>query len=167
MLKICMMLLLFKGKGLKAYNKDNYRGIAMFPVITKIFEMILLKRLEDFARSISYFSPLQFGFKKSVGCLETSFVTSESVNHKLDCGNKVFSCFLDGSKAFDTVWLDGLLFTLLTDLGVCGKMWLILKDMHTEVQGFVTYGSLTSDLFSIDQGVTMCISQEEPTSKRV
>ena len=46
MLKICMMLPLFKGKGLKAYDKDNYRGIAMSPVITKIFEMILLKRLE-------------------------------------------------------------------------------------------------------------------------
>ena len=53
MLKICMMLPLFKGKGLKAYDKDTYRGIAMFPVITKIFEMILLNRLEDFAGSKS------------------------------------------------------------------------------------------------------------------
>ena len=117
-----MMLPLFKGKGLKAYDKDNYKGIAMFPVFTKIFEMILLKRLEDFAMSKSYFSPLQFGFKKSVGCLEASFVTSESVNKKLERSNKVFSCFLDVKKAFDTVWLDGLFFTLLTDLGVCGKM---------------------------------------------
>ena len=152
MLKICMMLPLFKDKGLKAYDKDNYRGIAMFPVITKTFEKILLKRLEDFAMSKSYFSPLQFGFKKSAGCLEASFVISESVNHKLESSNKVFSCFLDVKKAFDTVWLDGLFFTLLTDLGVCGKMWLILRDLYTEVQGFVTYGSSTSDLFSVDQG---------------
>ena len=69
MLKICMMLPLFKGKGLKAYDKDNYRGIAMFPVITKIFEMILLKRLEDLARSESYFSLLQFGFKSLLAVL--------------------------------------------------------------------------------------------------
>ena len=40
MLKTCMMLPLFKDKGQKAYDKDNYRGIAVFPVITKIFEMI-------------------------------------------------------------------------------------------------------------------------------
>ena len=146
------MLPLFKGKGLKAYDKDNYRGIAMFPVITKIFEMILLKRLEDLARSKSYFSPLQFGFKKCIGCLEASFVISESVNHKLERSNKVFSCFLDVKKAFDTVWLDGLFFTLLNDLGVCGKMWLILKDLYTEVQGFVTYGGSTSGLFSIGSG---------------
>ena len=83
--------------------------------------MILLKRLENFAMSKSYFSHLQFGFKKSVGCLEASFVISESVNHKL---NKVFSCFLDVKQAFDTVWVDGLFYTLLTYLGVCGKMWL-------------------------------------------
>ena len=70
--------------------------------------MSLLKRLEDFVGSKSYFSPRQFGFKKSVGCLEASFVISESVNHKLERGNKVFSCFLDVKKAFDTVWLDGL-----------------------------------------------------------
>ena len=114
--------------------------------------MILLKRIEDFDRSKSYFSPLQCGFKKPVGCLEASFVISESVNHKLERGNKVFSCCVDVKKAFDTVWLDGLFFTLLTDLGVCGKMWMILKDMYTKVQGFVTYGGSTSDLFSIDQG---------------
>ena len=101
----------------------------MFPVITKIFQMILLKRLEDFAMSKSYVSPLQFG---SVGCLEASFVISESINHKLERSNKVFSCFLEVKKAFDTVWLDGLFFTLLTDLGVCGKMWLILKDLYTK-----------------------------------
>ena len=82
----------------------------MFPVITEIFEMILLKRLEDFTRSKSYFSPLQFGFKTSVGCLEASFVVSESVNHKLERSNKVFSCFLYVKKAFDTVWLDRLFF---------------------------------------------------------
>ena len=45
-----------------------------------------------------------------------------------------------------------LFFTLLTDLGVCDNMWLILKDTYTEVQGFVTYGGWTFDLFLIDQG---------------
>ena len=31
-------------------------------------------------------------------------------------------------------------------------MWLILKDTYTRVQGFITYGGSTPDLFSIDQG---------------
>ena len=97
-----MMLPLFKSKGLKAYNKDKDRdrGIAMFPVIKKIFEMLFSKRLEGFSRSKSYFSPLQFVFRWSVDCLEASFVISDSVNHKLERGNKVFSCFLDVIKDF-------------------------------------------------------------------
>ena len=96
----------------------------MFPVITKIFEMVLFKRLEDFARSKSYFSPLQFGFKKSLGCLKASFVISEPVNHKLERGNKVFSCFLDVKKAFDTVWLDGRFLPAL----LSWKLWQNVAD---------------------------------------
>ena len=40
------ILPLFKGKGLKASEKDNYRGITIFPVTLKVFEMVILKRLE-------------------------------------------------------------------------------------------------------------------------
>ena len=40
-----VILPLFKGKGAKANNKDNYRGITLFPTLCKIFEMVLLKRL--------------------------------------------------------------------------------------------------------------------------
>ena len=34
-LKICLVLPLFKGKGAKANNKDNYRGITLFPTLYK------------------------------------------------------------------------------------------------------------------------------------
>ena len=53
---IGMVLPLFKGKALKASEKDNYRGITFFPVIIKVFEMIILNRLEKFAEGKGYFS---------------------------------------------------------------------------------------------------------------
>ena len=55
---IDMVLPLFKGKGLKASEKDNYRDITLFPVILKVFEMIILNRLEKFAKDKGYFSHL-------------------------------------------------------------------------------------------------------------
>ena len=45
-----MILPLFKGKGLKACVKDNYRGTTLFPVIIKVFEVIILRRLENFPK---------------------------------------------------------------------------------------------------------------------
>ena len=62
-----------KGKGAKANNKDNNRGITLFPTLCKIYGMILLNRLEKFARDNEYFSELQFGFREGVGCIEATF----------------------------------------------------------------------------------------------
>ena len=72
-LKTGLILPLFKGKGAKANNKDNYRGITLFPTLCKIYEMILLNRLETYAMEKGYFSELQFGFREGVGCIEASF----------------------------------------------------------------------------------------------
>ena len=70
--------------------------------------MVLLNRLEKFAADRGYFSELQFGFHEGVGCIEASFTILETINHMLERGSKVFSCFLDVRKAFNTVWIDGL-----------------------------------------------------------
>ena len=42
-----IILPLFKGKGAKANNKDSYCGITLFPTLCKIYEMVLLNRLEN------------------------------------------------------------------------------------------------------------------------
>ena len=54
-----VILSLFKGKGAKANNKDNYRGITLFPTLCKIYEMVLLNRLENYAEQNGLFSFMQ------------------------------------------------------------------------------------------------------------
>ena len=151
-LKTGIILPLFKGKGAKANNKDNYRGITMFPTLTKIYEMVLLDRLEKFAGENAYFSNLQFGFQEGVGCLEASFTILESINHMLERSNKVFACFPDVRKAFDTVWIDGLLYKIFSELGIKGRMWLAIKDLYTDVKAQVLYEGVLSRKFSVSQG---------------
>ena len=51
----------------------------------------------------------------------------------LERGSKMFSCFLDVRKAFDTVWIDGLMYKLFSDLCVNGKLWSAIKDLYTDV----------------------------------
>ena len=59
-LKTGLVLPLFKGKGATANNNDNYHGITLFPTICKIYEKIILNRLEKFASQGGYFLEIQF-----------------------------------------------------------------------------------------------------------
>ena len=113
--------------------------------------MILLNRLEKFAKQQGFFSNLQFGFEEGVGCIEASFTILETINHMLERGSKVVGCFLDVRKVFDTVWIDGLLYKLLTELGIEGKMWLAIKDLYTDVKARVLFSGTLSRIFDISQ----------------
>ena len=109
--------------------------------------MILLNRLGKYAAQKGFFSEMQFGFQEGVECTEASFTIIETINHMLDCGSKIVSCFLDVRKAFDTVWIDGLLYKLFLELGIKGRMWLAIKDLYTNVKARIT-GYRTGSHFS-------------------
>ena len=114
--------------------------------------MIILNRLEKFASQAGYFLEMQFGFQEGSGCIAASFTILETINHMLERGSKMFSCFLDVRKAFDTVWIDGLMHKLFSNLGVNGKLLLAIKDVCTDVKARVLYSGILSREFEIAQG---------------
>ena len=72
----------------------------------------------------------------------------------LEDGSKVLSCYLDVRKAFDTVWIDGLLFKLFSDSRINGRLWLALKDLYTDIKARVLFSGPLSRKFNISQGTS-------------
>ena len=110
--------------------------------------MVLLNRLENYVSLKGLFSDMQFGFKEGIGCTEASFTILETINHMLERGSKVFSCFLDVRKALDTVWIEGLLYKLFSEFGI----GLVIKDLYAGVRARVLYSGSLSREFDVLQG---------------
>ena len=90
--------------------------------------MILLNRLENYAAQIGFFPGMLFGFQDGLGCTEAFLTILETIKHMLERGFKIFSCFLEVRKAFDTVWIERLLYKQFLELGIKGRMWLAKRD---------------------------------------
>ena len=84
---------------------------------------MLLNRLENYVSQKGLFSDMQFSFKEEYGALKChSLFLRPLINHMHERGSKVFSCFLDIHKAFDTVWIEGLLYKLFSEFRIRGRM---------------------------------------------
>ena len=99
-----------------------------------------------------YLSEMQFGFQEGSACIEAFYMILETINHMLERGSKMFSCFLDVRKAFDAIWIDGLMYKLFSDLDVNGKLWLAINDLYTDVKAQILYSGALSREFEIAQG---------------
>ena len=71
MFKTGKIITVYKGKNKDKYNPVNYRGITLTSVLSKLFEKIVLKRIENslIEKKISFPHELQFGFRDDHGAL--------------------------------------------------------------------------------------------------
>ena len=70
----------------------------------------------------------------------------------LERGSKIFGCFLDVRKAFDTVWINCLLYKLFHEFYIKGRIRLALKDLYTDITVQVLYDGSLSRAFDVLQG---------------
>lgn len=88
---------------------ENFRGIAISPVIAKVFEYCFLQKFGDYL----YTDSKQFGFKKGMGCNHAINTVRCVIEQLTKGGNTVNLCAIDLSKAFDKVNHHALLIKLM------------------------------------------------------
>lgn len=147
-----LIISLYKGKKKNKLLKDSYRGITLLNVAGKILEHLMLSRMIRAFQNSGVPNCLQFSYQAGKSCIHASFVLQEVINEAVENGSKVYSCFLDSAKAFDTVWFDGLFYKLF-NLGICGKTWRLLRKWYSKLLCCVSVNGLISDTFPVRQGI--------------
>jgi hypothetical protein len=109
------------------WDPNNYRGIAIGSCLCKIFDLILLERLEKRTQMAHPISPNQIGFKAGHRTADHIFVINSLINKIIRIERKrIFVAFIDFRKAYDTVNRT-LLLLKLQKLGINGLFYSNMK----------------------------------------
>ena len=117
---------------------NNFRGISVSSCLGKLFNKLLQRRLEKHCNKNNFISDAQgsgkAGSRTSDHLLIVRFLIDKYVNHG---GSKLFTCFVDLQKAYDTIPRDKLFYSLLKDYSIGGKFLKILQEIYRENKVFV------------------------------
>jgi len=76
---------------------DDFRGISISPVISKLFELAILERFSSLFET----SDSQFGFKRNLSCSHVIYNVRNVIENYTSHGSTVNVCSIDLSKTFD------------------------------------------------------------------
>lgn len=132
-------------------NIDNFRGLTILPVISKIFELLLMNQLVAYLDGINFFKGNQFGFLRHSNCESAALQLVNWI--KAHFKKQFVACvYVDLKRAFDTVEPKRLA-RKLKRLGLSVKA---VKVMLSYLQGrstATTLGNNKSDFCKVNVGV--------------
>ena len=134
-------------------NPDNYRGIALLDVFSKIYISIINKRVTIFTEIFDKISESQSGFREGYSTIDNAFIL-QSVASKLLCmkKRKLYVAFVDFQKAFDSVDRSKL-YIKLKRYNFGGKLLESIKAIYKSVKMSVKCNSKLTESFSNSIGL--------------
>ena len=134
------------------YNPDHYRAIAVGSCLGKLFSGILLDRLISFKNTFCKDPIEQLGFTKGAQTNDHILTLKTMIDkYTKKQRSKLYVCFVDLKKAFDTVSRDLLLFKLVK-LGIRGPFFAIIEDMYSHSLSKIKINNLLSNPIKMDRG---------------
>ena len=92
----------------------NYRPVSLLPIFGKIFERLIFNSLFKCIDENEMVNPNQSGFRPFDSCVNQLLSINHEIFSNFDCDppKDIRAVFLDISKAFDNIWLPGLIFKI-------------------------------------------------------
>jgi hypothetical protein len=135
----------FKGSK-KTVSADDYRGITICPIISKIFEHCIINFIDCKT------SNRQFGFKKEVGCINSLHTLRKVINYFNTRKSTVNVGVIDLKKAFDKCNSFGIL-CMLQKRSVNIYIINMLENSFSKNSTTVKWDNVTSDRVPLLSGV--------------
>ena len=133
---------------------DNYRGISLLCLTSKVFTSIINSRLYNWLERNNKICKEQAGFRRGFSTIDHIFTLYSMVNNCL-YGNKrskLYVVFIDYRKAFDSINRNKL-WEALEETGVSTKMINIIKAIYKQVIAKVKFGNKYSEAINCPLGV--------------
>ncbi|CAF2588534.1 unnamed protein product [Rotaria sp. Silwood2] len=129
---------------------DNYRGISLLNVTSKIFSRIILNRIQNM---IDYqLLEAQSGFRTQRSTVDQIHILKITMKKRREFNKSLFMCFIDLTKAYDSVNRD-LLWRVCRKYGISEKFVNLLKMLYKNSKAKVRIEGELSDSFLIETGV--------------
>jgi len=141
-------------------DPDNYRGITVCNSISKLYATVLDDRLHTWAESSNIRAQGQSGFRRGRGTLDNLFILKTLIEQRHQNSNphqkhkcsKLYTCFVDFRKAFDTI-PRSTLWQVLKKTGVGPRMLKALQTMYSNDNTCVRTGNGLTNTFACTTGV--------------
>lgn len=132
----------------KSATVDDFRGISISPVLSKVLEHCILDRYKAFFNT----SDNQFGFKKGSGCARAIYTVRCAIDNYINSGSTVNLCAIDLSKAFDKMNHHGL-FIKLMEKRIPKNLLFLLENWFKSGATCVKWGCMVSKFFQLTCGI--------------
>ena len=130
-------------------NCSNYRTISLINHTGKVLLIVLLNRLKSHLDP--YLSEEQAGFRKDRSTIHQILTLRLLAEKAKRQGKKIYNCFIDFQKAFDTI-KHKIIWAMLKSYGVETKMITLLQKIYEKAQSAVRIGKDYGEWFKTDVG---------------
>lgn len=132
---------------------NNYRGISFMNVVAKLFNSLLLIRLEEWVYTNNILNESQAGFRKGYSTIDNLFNLVSTVDLTLkNKGKKLYCFFVDYKAAFDNINRDALFYKLY-NTGLSYKFMTVLMELYRDTTARVWCKEGLSSEFETSNGV--------------
>ena len=131
-------------------NCNNWRGITLLSLTSKVFNRIILQRIK--AAVDGKLRQEQAGFRAGRSCVDHIFTLRQILEQSQEWNSSLYVIFVDFEKAFDSLHRDSL-WKIMRNYGIPQKLVNLIKAMYDNFQCKVLHNNNLSEPFRIETGV--------------